>query len=58
MFKIVKINEVNSKDLFKLKDFLLGDKDGKFFIIDKNGTPYGRYNNINDAYLHLSDLND
>lgn len=37
------ISKVDSKQLFEHKDFLLGDKNGKFVVVDQDDFPYARY---------------
>lgn len=58
MFKIASISEVDSKLLFKLKQYLLGDETGDYFVIDESGMPVGRYIYKESAQSHADNLND
>ncbi len=52
------ITEVSTQDLFRMKQFLLGGGKGNYFVVDSDGTPYGRYENYEDAEEHANALND
>jgi len=56
--RVVNIDEVNTPDLFIAKSVLLGQDRGRWFVVDENGTPFGRYINKEDADSHAEALND
>lgn len=53
MYKVGDISEVNP---LAPKDFLLGDKQGDFYVIDDNGTPYARFISEAKAEAHAAIL--
>ena len=57
-FYVQSISEVDSKQLFEHKDLLLGDKNGKFAVVDENGIIYGKYVYYLKAKEHTDILND
>jgi hypothetical protein len=56
--RVVKIDEVNSAHLFLTNSLLLGDGKGDYFVVDEEGTPFGRYEHFLDAKEHCDNLNE
>lgn len=55
--KIIPLSEVNTKDLFDMKQFMLGDKTGNWFVVD-DGLYLGRYEDLYRAQEHVDALAD
>lgn len=42
-FSVKSISDIDTSVLFEYRDLLLGDKRGKFVVVDQDGFPYARY---------------
>lgn len=59
MYKVVKLSEVDTAAAFQLNQYLLGDKDGQWWVVDvTDDSPLGRYNDKHDAESHATTLNE
>ena len=57
MVKVIDINKADRKEMFHMKETMLGDQEGNYIVVD--GTLYlGRYVKMKDAEKHVSCLNN
>lgn len=56
MAKVITVDQLSSPYIFELKNLLLGDKKGKYFVVTDDGLPLGRYESKIDADNHVESL--
>lgn len=55
MLKVLHISEINTKEMFETKQYMLGDNTGEWFVVDDD-VYLGRYVSKEDAEEHVQNL--